>query len=123
MSETEQKGEPEEKPARERRPREHHVPTGGIFLVFLGIVLLLQSLDVMPWSIWNTLWRFWPVLLIITGLNILLRRFNVWLVSLLLLVLLFVCLSLALWQQQPPLTPAGPNINANLLPSQVIGNP
>ena len=53
----------------EKTNRENHVPTGGIFLLFAGTVLLLQSLDVLPWSLWDTLWRFWPMLLIISGLQ------------------------------------------------------
>ncbi len=92
---------------KEKPTGEHYVPVWGIFLLFLGIVLLLQSLNVIPWALWGTLWHFWPVLLIIAGLSLLLRRFNVWLVSILLLAVLFACLGLALWQQgaSPPTTP------------------
>ena len=78
--------------------REHHIPVVGIFLLFLGIVFLLQTLNVLPWSLWGNLWRFWPVLIIVTGLNILLRRYNPWLVSVLILLLLFACLGIAIWQ-------------------------
>ena len=84
---------PEPKP-----PREHHIPLFGLFLLFLGIVLLLQTFQVLPWNLWGVLWRFWPVLIIIIGLDILLRRYNPWLVSALALVLLSGCLSLAIWQ-------------------------
>jgi len=86
--------------------RYHHIPVFGIFLLFLGIVFLLQTLNVLPWGLWGTLWRFWPVLIIIIGLNILLRRYNPWLVSALILVLLFACLGIATWQYGPSL-PAG----------------
>lgn len=79
-------------------PRGHHVPLFGIFLVLLGIVLLLQTFQVLPWALWEVLWRFWPVLIIIIGLNILLRRYNPWLVSALVLALLVACLGLAIWQ-------------------------
>ncbi len=79
-------------------PRAISVPVWGIFLLFLGIVFLLQSLNVLPWGLWETLWRFWPVLIIIVGLVILLRRFNVWLVSLLVLALFGACLGIAIWQ-------------------------
>ena len=74
------------------------VPIWGIFLVFLGIVFLLQTLDILSWGLWETLWRFWPALIIITGLDILLRRYNAWLVSLLVLVILGACLGIAIWQ-------------------------
>lgn len=82
----------------EKSPRVISVPVWGIFLVFLGIVFLFQTLDVLPWGLWRTLWRFWPVLIIITGLGILLRHYNVWLVSLLVLVVLGAGLGIAIWQ-------------------------
>ena len=73
-------------------------PIWGIFLLFLGVVFLLQTLDILPWGLWGTLWRFWPTLIIIIGLSILLRRYNVWLVSLLVLVIFGACLGIAIWQ-------------------------
>ena len=74
------------------------VPLWGIFLLFLGVVFLLQTLNVLPWGLWETLWRFWPVLIIIVGLGILLRGYNFWLVSALILALLLASLGLAIWQ-------------------------
>ena len=76
----------------------------GIFLLFLGIVFLLQTLNVLRWGLWGTLWRFWPVLIIIIGLGILLRRYNAWLVSLLVLAVLGACLGIAIWQYGPSLS-------------------
>jgi hypothetical protein len=73
-------------------------PVWGIFLLFLGIVFLLQTSGILPWGLWGTLWRFWPVLIIIIGIGILLRGRNVWLVSLLILAILGVCLGIAAWQ-------------------------
>jgi len=82
------------------------VPIWGILLLFLGVVFLLQTLNVLPWELWGTLWRFWPALIIIIGLGILLRRYNVWLVSLLVLVIFGACLGIAIWQYGPSL-PSG----------------
>ncbi len=90
----------------QKQQREHPVPIWGIFLLFLGIVFLLQTLNILPWGLWGTLGRFWPVLIIVIGLNILLRRYNPWLVSGLILILLFACLGIAYWQYSPHL-PAG----------------
>lgn len=73
-------------------------PVWGIFLVFLGVVFLLQTLNVLPWGLWGTLWRFWPVLIISIGLGVLLRGRNPWLVGLLILVILCACLGIAIWQ-------------------------
>ena len=76
----------------------------GIFLLFLGIVFLLQTLNILPWGLWGTLWRFWPVLIIVIGLGILLRHYNAWLVSLLVLAILSACLGVAIWQYSPALS-------------------
>jgi len=85
-----------------RSRQAHGAPIWGIVLLFLGIVFLLQALDVLPWGLWGTLWRFWPVLIIIIGLNILLSRYNLWMVSVLVFALLWVCLGVAFWQYEPP---------------------
>ncbi len=86
----------------EMRPRRAHgAPIWGIILLFLGIVFLLQALDVLPWGVWGTLWRFWPVLIIIIGLNILLSRYSRWATSILVFALLWACLGIAYWQYQP----------------------
>jgi len=54
-------------------------PLWGLVLVALGVIFLLQNLDVIGWDIWGTLWRFWPVLLVLIGLNILLAGRTPWL--------------------------------------------
>lgn len=46
----------------------------GLLLIIIGAVLLTNSLGILPWSIWYGLWRFWPVLLIIAGISLLLNR-------------------------------------------------
>ena len=76
----------------------------GIFLLFLGVVFLLQTLNVLHWGLWGTLWQFWPVLIIVIGLGILLRHYNAWLVSLLVLAILGTCLGIAIWQYSPSLS-------------------
>ena len=91
----------------EQKPQTvHNIPVWGVFLLFLGIVFLLQTLNILPWGLWGTLWRFWPVLIIAVGLGILLRRYNTWLVSALILALFLACLGIAIWQYGPS-PPAG----------------
>ena len=82
----------------EKLQRRAGVSIWGIFLLFLGIFFLLQTLNVLRWGLWGALWRFWPVLIIVSGLGILLRRYNAWLVSLLTLVVFGACLGIAIWQ-------------------------
>ncbi len=89
--------------SREKPQRVVGVSIWGIFLLFLGVVFLLQTLNVLPWGLWETLWRFWPVLIIIIGLGVLLRPYNVWLVSLLILAVLGASLGIAIWQYSPSL--------------------
>src|SRR6476469_1361885 len=47
----------------------------GILFVFVGGVFLLENFGVIDFS-WHYVWRFWPVLLILTGVNILFARSN-----------------------------------------------
>jgi len=51
----------------------HHGDPGfGVAILFAGIILLLNTLGVIPWEIWNYIWVFWPALLILAGVRILL---------------------------------------------------
>lgn len=43
-----------------------------VFLVAIGSVLLLNNLNIIPWSSWENLVKFWPMLLILWGLEMLL---------------------------------------------------
>lgn len=57
-----------------REYRHHSNPIGAILLIFLGIIFLLNNTGVVPWSIWSYIWQFWPVLIILLGIRILLGR-------------------------------------------------
>jgi len=45
-----------------------------LFLIALGVLLLLDNLDLMPWTFWEALLRAWPALLILGGLDSLVQR-------------------------------------------------
>ncbi|TDG35431.1 hypothetical protein EZJ43_12435 [Pedobacter changchengzhani] len=47
----------------------------GIVLLFIGVVLLLDNFNVINFY-WRNVWEFWPVFLIIAGINILFKRNN-----------------------------------------------
>jgi len=89
----------------EPRSTTTRIPVWGIFLLFIGIVLLLQTFGVIPWRLWGTLWHFWPVLIIAIGLGILLRRYHFWLVSTVIFILFLACLGIAIWQYEPQPSP------------------
>lgn len=43
-------------------------------LIVLGVVFILNNLGILPWEIWNNLWKFWPVILILFGVELLLGQ-------------------------------------------------
>jgi len=43
---------------------------GPILLITAGVVLLLNQTGRLPWAVWGTLWRFWPIILILIGLEV-----------------------------------------------------
>jgi len=51
----------------------HHRPSlvGPLILIAVGILLLLNQAGRLPWTVWGTLWRFWPVILVLVGLEVL----------------------------------------------------
>jgi hypothetical protein len=66
-----------EEPQYERRRSPSLV--GPLILIGLGVLFLLNTLGVLPWGIWATLWRLWPVILILIGVDLLFGRSYPWL--------------------------------------------
>jgi len=56
-------------------------------LLVLGILLLLNNLEYLPWSIWSSLWPFWPLLLVLLGVEAFVTGRVAWGTLVLLLVL------------------------------------
>ncbi len=61
----------------ERRYRRHGGLVWPLVLMTAGVIFLLNNLGLLSWNVWDVLWRFWPVLLIAIGLDILLGRRSV----------------------------------------------
>ncbi len=76
-------------------PRRRGVPVFGLFLIAAGVLLLLQTLGVVPWAIWQGLWRLWPVLLIMGGVAILFGGRARWLAAAVIVLLLGGAIALA----------------------------
>jgi len=57
-------------------PRHRRLPSlfWPVLLIGIGVILLLQNLGVLSWDSWTTLWRFWPLLIILLGLDVLIGR-------------------------------------------------
>jgi hypothetical protein len=74
----------------------------GIVLLFVGIVLLLENFNVIEFY-WRNVWSFWPVFLIISGLNILFNRNKSQIGNSICLGVLVVMLCVVFYKgQQPP---------------------
>lgn len=74
----------------------------GIILLFVGGVLLLENFNVIEFY-WRNVWRFWPVFLIIAGVNILFNRRQSQVGSAISLGVLVIMLSFLFYKgQQPP---------------------
>lgn len=74
----------------------HHQGGGGAFLlIIIGILLLLTNFGFLSTNIWHVLVRFWPVLLIIMGIRIILGRNIVSRVVSLLIILLVIFYALS----------------------------
>lgn len=54
--------------------RERGLPIGALIVIAIGVVLLLQNLGILAWSLWAQAWRLWPVILIVIGINVLIGR-------------------------------------------------
>jgi hypothetical protein len=79
----------------ERRPKRIDI-LGPVLLIAIGIILLLNTMGILEWSVWWRLIRLWPVLLIAAGLELLLGRRSVW-GSLLAALLLLAVIGGAVW--------------------------
>lgn len=87
---------------------------GGLILILIGCFLLLVNFGWVDWSFFRYLWQFWPVLLILAGIKLMVSswafgRFLVGLLSALILVYLF-CFALyqTSSQARPYLEPFAP---------------
>ncbi|MGB7537599.1 MAG: DUF5668 domain-containing protein [Anaerolineales bacterium] len=47
---------------------------GPFILIGLGIVLLLQQLNMIQWNLWEVAFRLWPLIIIVVGADILIAR-------------------------------------------------
>lgn len=41
----------------------------ALFLILIGLILLLQNFGIINWSVWDVIWRLWPLFLISWGLD------------------------------------------------------
>ena len=68
----------------------HRSGLGALLLIFLGVIFLLNNFGILSWDIWNIVWRFWPLLLILAGLQLVMGRSRSSQIIILLVGLLFI---------------------------------
>ena len=74
----------------------------GIILLFVGIVLLLENFNVIQFY-WRNVWSFWPLFLIISGVNILFNKKKSEIGNAICLGVLVIMLGVVFFKgQQPP---------------------
>lgn len=74
----------------------------GMILIFLGTIILLENLNVINFY-WGSIWRFWPVIFILIGMNLILSRIqNKNLVAPLVASITFLVLALLAYQGLQP---------------------
>jgi hypothetical protein len=56
-------------PEHAQRPP-HGSGVGAAILISLGVIFLLNNFGLLPWSVWADLWRLWPLVLVLIGLQI-----------------------------------------------------
>lgn len=63
----------------------------GVFFILLGIVLILEKFEVIElWWRMRDIWRLWPLILVVIGMNLISKRTEVvYNVAIILLVLAF----------------------------------
>ena len=73
----------------------------GIVLLFIGGVLLLENFHIIDFH-WGRVWRFWPIFLIIGGVNILFSRNKSQVGGIISLAILIVTLGILFYKGQQP---------------------
>lgn len=76
------------------RPRRYGIG-GAIFpliLITIGLIFLLNNFNIVSWDVWATIWRFWPVLIIISGLSLIFGRTRIGGIVTLLVSLILIAL-------------------------------
>lgn len=97
-------------------PRQSGRWIGATILILLGVLFLLGNLGLIGWSVWSTIWRLWPILLIAIGLDRLLGR-TLPIGRFLALALVVMLVAASIWSLGT-MSPLGP-----ALPGEAISQP
>lgn len=93
----------------ERRPGY----VGPLLLIAIGLILLFDKLGLLHWGSWGSLWHYWPVLLILWGIEILARNTEsaiLYFTAILVSIVLIIGTVLISWNGYPPPGKTGDNL-------------
>ncbi len=76
--------------------RRRGFPLFPTLIIALGVLLLLQTTGVVQWEAWSTIWRFWPVLIIVLGINIAFGNRMPWLAGTLIALVLIAAVGIGI---------------------------
>lgn len=77
----------------------------GFLFIAAGIILLLNTMNIVSWKVWDEIWKFWPILLIYWGIEIIFgfNRFFRIIISMVMAVLIVILILFAINQVNPNL--------------------
>lgn len=58
----------------------------GLAIILVGVILLLNNLNIIDWSVWFNILKLWPLLLVSLGISLIFKRRLSWLAPLVILV-------------------------------------
>jgi len=88
---------------------------GPLILIALGVIFLLNNLGMIELNVWDVVMRFWPILLIAVGLDILIGHRSAWGAAIALIVVLAILAGgIVFFDKQPRWTNASENIEIPL---------
>ncbi len=93
--------------------KRRHGYLGPLILLTIGFILLFNNLGLLPWHIWWTLWLYWPVILILFGIEIIAKHTEsrfIYVLGLLLSVLIIAGTIYLAWHQYPANETIGKNL-------------
>ena len=73
----------------------------GLLFLFVGGVILLDNFNIIEFY-WRNVWRFWPVLLIVAGVNLLVNRKNSPIGGYVTIAVTVISLAFLFWKGQQP---------------------
>lgn len=82
---------------------------GPLILIFLGTVFLLQNTGVLPSTFWLSLWRLWPLILILAGVELMFAHRLPWFGLAVFGAVILAAGAFAIRSPQPMMPPQAPH--------------